>query len=250
MSTAPLVWTLLFLLLSAALLLLPFYPAWREWRHPVDARRLELPDARPSAGLPLPVPVPAHLELTPDTDSADELSASESIRVPAGRRFGRLRAPTIWLGHERVGPSTPPPVHHAALGQPARSRHWGSEGWRVSGDCHIPDAHQLQGALVVTGSLHIGQDCLIRGDIKAHGPVHIGRRSQIEGALFGTQAITLDEGVQVLGPVVSETSVSLGPQVRIGRLDHPGLLIAPEVVAHSGAVVHGGVWAKARGRVT
>lgn len=239
-------WTVLFLLVNCTLLLLPFYPAWQEWRRPVDAVRLEIPEAPASTR----DPVSPEERLTPASHSPDSVIASARILAPSGSRFHSLCAPTILLGMAEASSHPPPRIGHRPQIRPERAKRWGAEGWRVEGDCRIPDAHQVHGALVVTGVLHIGKDCVIRGDIKAHGPVHIGQRSQLLGALFGEQAITLQAGVEALGPVVSETSVSVGPGVQIGNLQHPGMLIAPEIEVHAGAVVHGKVWAKTRGRVT
>lgn len=42
MNTGPDVVLLVFLLLCAGLLLLPFYPAWHEWRHPTDRQPLRM----------------------------------------------------------------------------------------------------------------------------------------------------------------------------------------------------------------
>lgn len=246
MNTFIYFWTLAFFAFSLTLLLVPFYPTWREWRHPVDACRLTIQDL-----------YPAHLEhamgqlrLTSGSMLSESVSANISIFAPSGSHFQKLCAPTILLGTAHAAPLSLTGVQIITLIKPDRAKQWGDKGWRIDGDCCIPDAHHLQNNLVVTGSLHIGADCVIQGDIKAHGAVHIGPRSQLNGSLFSTQAITLRESAIIQGPVISEKSVSIGSWVLIGNLFQASMVSAPQIVAQSGAVVHGKVWSIDDGRVT
>lgn len=238
-------WTLVFFAVSCALLLLPFYPAWQEWRHPVDALRLSIQSLAP----PHLEPLTAQMRLMPGATPPDTVRASARILAPSGCKFHKLCAPTILLGIADAAPNQPRRVQSIPLLKLDRAKRWGTKGWRIDGDCRIPQAHYLQGNLVVTGTLHIEADCVIHGDIKTHGAVHVGPRSQLSGALFSTQAITLQESAEIQGPVVSDTSVSIGPWVLIGNLEHPSMVSAPQIAAHASAVVHGTVWAQVTGRV-
>jgi cytoskeletal protein CcmA (bactofilin family) len=239
-------WTVLFFVLTAALLALPFYPAWTEWRHPVDTLALAFKD-RP---LQDTVPVSAQVRLEPMSATPAMVSASVRILASSGSRFQKLTAPTILLGTaSQPYRNTAHAPLRTVLQTIPHSQKWGTHGWRIQGDCHIPDAQQVTGPLVVMGSLTVGADCLLDGDIKAHGAVQIGSRSQVQGALFSEHAIALHEDVRVQGPVVSQAHVDLGSGVTVGSLEHPSTLSTPHMLANPGAVVHGTVWATQSGRV-
>jgi cytoskeletal protein CcmA (bactofilin family) len=237
-------WSVAFFVLTAALLALPFYPAWQEWRHPLDALALALKTSPSHHGLH----TSPQVRLARGVATPPVVSASVRILASTGSQFQKLTAPTIVLGSANTDrPGHEPP--RRTLLTPPHAQAWGDRGWRIQGDCHIPDAQQVQGPLVVMGALTLGADCVIDGDIKAHGAVQVGPRSRIRGALFSEQAIALHEDVQVQGPVVSEVQVDLAPGVVMGRLAQPSTLRAPRMVARSGAVVHGTVWATQSGRV-
>ena len=246
MSESVYLWSAVFFLLTVGLLALPFYPAWQEWRHPVDALALALKTARPHQGLP----TSPQVRLVPGVATPPVVSASVRILANAGSQFQKLSAPTIALGSADTERRSP---HHerpcTSLMTLPHAQPWGDRGWRIQGNCHIADAQQVTGPLVVMGSLTLGADCVVEGDVKAHGPVKVGLRTRIHGALFSEQAIALHEDAQVQGPVVSEVRVDLGPGVVIGRLEHPSTLSAPQLLAQAGAVVHGTAWASQSGRV-
>lgn len=246
MNASVLLWSAAFFTLTAALLALPFYPAWREWRHPRDALALAL-QSLPLAGT---APIAAQVRLAQGVVTPSVVQTSVRILAGAGSQFLKLSAPTVLLGIASSSDQRPThaPQRTSGLALPL-AQPWGAHGWRIAGDCHIPDAHQIQGPLVVLGQLTVGADCQIDGDIKVHGPVHVGPRSHIAGALFSHQAIALKDDVRVLGPVVSEVQVTLEPGVVIGTLARPGTLSAPQLLARAGAVVHGTVWASQSGQV-
>jgi cytoskeletal protein CcmA (bactofilin family) len=244
MSESVQLWSVVFFVLTAALLALPFYPAWQEWRHPLDARALALKNSPNHHALP----TSPQVRLAQGVVTPPVVSASVRIVASSGSQFQKLMAPTLVLGNANTErPSHEPP--HTTLVTPPHAQPWGDRGWRIQGDCRIADAQQVQGSLVVMGALTLGADCVVDGDVKAHGAVQVGPRSRIRGALFSEQAIALHEDAQVQGPVVSEAQVDLGPGVVIGRLAQASTLSAPHIVAQSGAVVHGTAWATQSGRV-
>ena len=73
----PLLAALVLLALSAALMLLPFLPAWREWRRPRDAAPLPLS--------PLVAP-PLHASQASGTDSPTDLGLVENMIFPNGSK--------------------------------------------------------------------------------------------------------------------------------------------------------------------
>lgn len=239
-------WTVVFFLLTAALLSLPFYPVWQEWRHPVDALALNLKGKNRQAMMP----VSAQVRLDERAATPPWVNASVRILATSGSRFQKLTAPTILLGtSSQAQKNTAAAPRLTALWDLSYAQTWGAHGWRVTGDCHIPDAYRVPGSLVVMGALTLGADCVVDGDIKAHGAVQVGPRTQLNGALFSEQAITLQPDVKVHGPVVSDVHVEMGPGVVIGGLEHPSTLSAPVLVASPGAVVHGIAWATQSGCV-
>lgn len=201
---------LLFGAITLALLAWPFYPTWREWRHPSDDQALEVKDAQHA--------------LQSDAGARDEGNGSTapSASAPACERAQRQL------------------LMHLPHAQP-----WGDQGWRVQGDCHLPDDSRLPGPLVVTGKLTGGARCLVEGDVKVHGDAHMAPGSLILGALFA-HTVTLAEGAQVLGPVVARASVQLGPHTAIGSQGQPASLSAEQLLADDSARVHGPVWTTAQ----
>ncbi len=201
---------LLFGVITLALLAWPFYPTWREWRHPSDDQALEVKDPQHAWQ-----PHPGAHALGMDTPAA-------SAPAPEPGRAQRQL------------------LMHLPHAQP-----WGDQGWRVQGDCHLPDDSCLPGPLVVTGKLTCGARSLVEGDVKVHGNAHLAPGSLIMGALFADQ-VTLAEGAQVLGPVVARASVQLGPHSAIGRQGQPVSLSAEQLLADDSARVHGPVWTTAQ----
>ena len=246
MSESVYLWSAVFFLLTGGLLALPFYPAWQEWRHPVDALALALKTARPHQGLP----TSPQVRLVQDVATPPVVSASVRILASSGSQFQKLMAPTIALGSaDTEGRLHRQEPLRTSLMTPPHAQPWGDRGWRIQGDCHLADAQLVTGPLVVMGTLTLGADCVVEGDVKAHGQVQVGPRSRIHGALFSEQAIALHDDTQVHGPVVSEVRVDLGPGVVIGRLEQPSTLSAPQLVAQADAVVHGTAWASQSGQV-
>jgi cytoskeletal protein CcmA (bactofilin family) len=184
------------------------------------------------------------------------VQASQRIAVPVGTAFFKLVAPTIELGQVRrtAASSTQEKnarwVRTAPLLSLLNAQAWGKKGWRVKGQCQVPNAHHLVGPLVVLGPLEIGADCVIEGDIKAHGAVKIGPRSLVTGSVFSPRAISLSEGALVHGPVMSEDRIHLSAHCVVGRLTQPATVCARHIDAASGACVHGTLWARESGQLS
>lgn len=241
-------WSLVFVPLCALLLLLPFYPAWQEWKHPQDAAALRLHPAQPSAS---PAQTARHLYLSANTPNAPRYCATDRIVVMRGSRFQQLVAPTIAFGDNTVTARPVPNTDHTRLPL-ATLPHavpWGAGGWRVEGDCTVPPAHRLQGPLVVTGRLTIGAGCVLTGDVKARGNIEVRAHAVLGGALLGEQRIALAAHGRVHGPVVGAAPLNMGPGVVIGTLTHPTSVHAPEITASTSAMVHGTAWAHTAGQV-
>lgn len=210
MSLLPDLWSLLFGAMALALLAWPFYPAWREWREPSDDQPLPVRDA----------PQPWH-------GAAGAIPAGEGAQSPPE---------TDTLNHR--------PSQRLLLDLP-HAQPWGDLGWRVQGDCHLPEDCRLPGPLVVTGTLRCGARSLLEGDVKVHGDAHLGPDSTLQGALFAHN-VTLAQRARVLGPVVARAQVNLGPRSTIGQREQPTSLSAERVQADGSARVFGTVWTAAK----
>lgn len=201
---------LLFAVLTLALLAWPFYPAWREWREPSDDQ-------------PLPV----------ENDRQALPTAAAALPVGGGAQHKPIPACAPEFGQRQL-------LIHLPHAQP-----WGDQGWRVQGDCHLPEDSRLPGPLVVSGNLTCGARSLVEGDVKVHGAIHLAPGSTLMGALFA-RTVTLAQGAQVFGPVVASATAHLGPDSAIGRPEQPASLSAAQVLADAHARVHGPVWTQAK----
>ncbi len=346
MSTDPQVFISLFIVASTAMLLMPFYPAWQEWRHPTDQEALrvgpkdaddvatlagafrtkmvmlmasgdqatyqfieevsqrgavaneahqELPvvasramqthrafkcaqplfaanDLELAGGAMLSeVLAEGHIALGPHSRitgwahanktltlgessvAVRQISAARAMDLARGCCFERVHAPVIQFGRpvaslaRQVGvTSSSPrtPLDTIKNGQP-----WGDNGWRVEGDCQIPQAHHFTGSLVVTGVLSIGSDAVVDGDIKARKGILIGARARITGAVFCENGIHVFHGAYVAGPLVSESHLMLGAGAWLGTPDAPTTVSAGVILVEEGVVAHGTVWASQAGVV-
>lgn len=209
--------SLLFWLLTLGLLALPFYPAWREWRHPSDDAPLAWPSAAQSTSIP----------------AAAALHATATDMPSVGAKF-EAPHPSDW--HRRHRPHSPQAF------APPNAQPWGPQGWRVQGDCELPKGSYLPGSLVVTGQLRCGPDSVVEGDVKAHGQIRLDPGSLLMGALIGHGDISVGPDAEVLGPVLAQGAVRLAAGARIGRSDRPTSLSAQRLLAHRHAVVHGQVF--------
>lgn len=174
------------------------------------------------------------------------------MELDDGCLFERISAPTVRFGLEP--PAVPPsalrerhrPSDYADL--PAAQRRTAAM-WRVEGDCILPPGRIYTGSLVVTGHLAIGEDTIVLGDVKARKGIRIGRHVRIDGAVVCERDIDVRGGSFLRGPEVAEAAMTLGPGVRIGSRDHRTTVSASAILAESGVIAHGTVWAHDAGLV-
>lgn len=177
------------------------------------------------------------------------VSSRTAIEMASQCCFERLHAPVI-----RFGTTHPPKilkdahelVESSFLNVHGVSRRSASL-FMAKGDCRLPHGHLYRGSLVVTGRLYIGSHTKVVGDVKARGGVLLGSHAEVTGALCSDQQIQILQGALVAGPVISETVVMLGVHARVGQPDQPTTISAANVVAESGSVAHGSVWARDMG---
>ncbi|GAA4028236.1 hypothetical protein GCM10022212_28000 [Actimicrobium antarcticum] len=114
----------------------------------------------------------------------------------------------------------------------------------IKGDCTLPAGHIYKGSLVVTGRLIIGNHTTVIGDIKVREGIIVGNAARIIGSLICEERIYLLDHTEVAGPLISETDIVLGAGAVIGRIDAPTTISAENIIAKSGAVSHGSIWAR------
>ncbi len=228
MNTEQFLWSVLFLLVTAGLLALPFYPAWAEWRQPRDHQAC-------SAGA---------WTRPPSTDA----HTAGTLRLAPGAVFDVLQSACVVLGSGPVPP--PPPLPRLLRWQPpAGARPWGVHGWHVGHDLDIAAGHLVPCSLVVRGRLSLQGPGLIEGDVKARGNLRLGAGSRVEGNLFSEGDIWLEPGCTVGGLVMAEGHLHLDEGVVIGSPQHRVSVCADVIEAHGPVQVHGSVQARLAGHV-
>ena len=111
--------------------------------------------------------------------------------------------------------------------------------WLVQGDLNLVSDSRVECNLVVKGSLHSGSDCYFAGDLKAAG-VKLGSRNQVLRNLVSEGSLEVGEASFLAQSVVAETNMRLGPGVRVGRPDSPGVVSAGgEVVLEENVAICG-----------
>ncbi len=249
MNIALFIITAAFLLFSMVLLLLPFYPTWREWKYPSDDTALEF---QKTAQTPRKIGLSekmAHISLSERTTAIEDVAASDSIEIGNGCHFQRLDAPSIYFGANTLPAVCTEPYAELTVLNPGNATRWGKNGLRIVGDFQIPNATFFEGSLIVTGTLSVGDDCLIQGDLKARQGLYVGSRTVIAGAVFCDESIHIKTDSKINGPVLAATQLRIEPQVSIGTAQKPTTVSANHMLVEQGCVIHGTVWARDAGMV-
>lgn len=172
-------------------------------------------------------------------------SAEAVLRVDNGTVFGWLSAPRIEFGDVPTPRRTLRGVSARALAssKPTLPR-------CVQGDLTVPPNSDVLEDLMVSGSLRIGAGSVVRRSVKSKGPMTIEHNVWVRGSVVSNSDVTIDADCAIGGIVVAERAVTIGHRTRIGSEDALSTVSAPEISVAPGAVAHGTVWARERGRVT
>jgi hypothetical protein len=179
------------------------------------------------------------------------LSSDGTIELARGCCFERMHAPAVHFGANRAKSERPV----AGAGRPSElsqlpgAEHRGGRLYRVNGNCTIPESRHYVGSLIVTGILTIGAFTSIEGDVKARQGIRLGFHAKVLGAVICEDTIHFLAGSSADGPVTSETDVVLDHGTQVGHEDALTSISAPTIIAESGAVAHGTVWAREAGVV-
>jgi hypothetical protein len=273
----------LFGAVCSALLLLPFLPAWREWRRPSDQSALPVLPRYPSSpthfedsvvsaypslpaandtvsgwyesvtpGLPTrPSVLPEMEDGTENDGTSRHITYSGTLVLAQGCCFERVHAPVVQFGTALPEKAVAPGRERQRfdLASLPNVRVQGPAVYRVTGDCEIPAHASCAGALIVTGTLSMGTGSLIVGDVRARRGILLGTDAVVQGAVVSDGSIHFLAGARAHGPVASETNVLLSSGTRTGNANALTTVTAPTVMAETGAMCHGTVWARQTGVV-
>lgn len=192
------------------------------------------------------------IRAAPDCLLPGRLSAVESISLDCGCRFRRVNAPVVRFGPAAAQPQSPPlptpPVGRDAATDLPISR-LPDGRWTAIRDLELPEGSLLVGDLVARGDIRLASGAGVAGRVKVHGRARLGPRARIDGSLVGVGPVVIEAGCFLLGPVVSEQEIELGPGTTVGEPGRPTTVTAPVIRIAPGAVVHGTIWARVSAEV-
>ena len=179
------------------------------------------------------------------------MSSTVAVNLDDGCSFERISAPIVRFGarlpiEPRNGDADLVEETFASVPQAIRRT---DSLYMIKGDCDLPAGKTYRGSLVVTGYLSIGAGTRIIGDVKARMGIVVGAGAVIGGSLICEKKIQILEQACIKGPVISETVILIGACSRIGIPEIPTTLSAKNIIAESGVVAHGTVWATELGVV-
>lgn len=176
-----------FWLVCLAILVLPFVPAFREWRHPTDA-------------LPLPV-------LPNYTSDIDHFA--RRLRADVSSKLGR-GAPTGYEDFEMVGDARP-------------EMDWSKKRQRmISGAITTEAPIRSPQQLYVQGSMHAGGGSAFPS-LYATGDIDLGDESEVRDWAHADGAVKLGEKCVALRRISAGTRIELGNQSWFERMQAPTL---------------------------
>lgn len=269
-ASAPWLAALVLLGASALLMLLPFVPAWREWRRPQDAAPLPL---SPLVAAPQPASSGPHGAVSTPVQpaSADAAAPTRSHRLPpgpfaaqsgqplhwpAGQAFAWLQAPTVWLGQSgsagaqaavqyrpsHPAPPAPLPVATAPVSPtapqtaPQTASHTASQTRsETASETVLPSVASSVTPASRPAAPLPGAQPWGAGGWRIDGDARLPGGQQLHGPLVVHGALQLEEASRIDGDVKVHGPVLLGPRSRID-----GALVAlHDVVLGNDSVVRG-----------
>lgn len=181
-------WMALFLAICALLLLLPFVPAWREWRHPTDVAAL-----------------PISANYTSDIDHfARRLHADAQSRLGSG-------APTGYNDFEEIGPE-PGGMDWRELRRRLLSQH----------SLRTPGAIHARMPMYVQGDVLSGPDSSFSA-LYATGDIALGAAGEIHDWAHAGGRLRIGDNGVALRRASAGVSISLGNEVWFERLQAPAV---------------------------
>ena len=228
MAQGPVLAALALLGVSALLMVLPFVPAWREWRRPRDAAPLPLSRlvappqtltqtqtqtaekvgaGAPSGAAPAAAGVATLPAVIPGPFCAQ---SAQPLHWPAGQAFAQLQAPTVWLGVQGH------PRHRRPLAQPLPAHGSPDASVTVPVPDTVTDAVTASGAVSITPGMPASTPPVPGaqpwgGGWRIDGDARLPDGLQLHGPLVVHGALQLGQGCLVAGDVKVHGRVELGP---------------------------------------
>ena len=174
------------------------------------------------------------------------LSSKSSITLGPQCCFERIHAPVIRFGElpEDISPPEQLGCFPADFGLLSGAERRTPSLHLIQGDCTLPPGQIYTGSLVVTGRLIIGNNTTIIGDVKVREGIIVGCSVRVVGSLTCEDRIYILDHAKIAGPVISETDIVIGSGAIMGDADAPTTVSAENIIAKSGAISHGTLWAR------
>lgn len=236
MAQGPVLAALALLGVSALLMVLPFVPAWREWRRPRDAAplplsRLVVPpqtDEKVSAVTGALTPASAHRASSEASSRAATpgpfcAQSAQPLHWPAGQAFAQLQAPTVWLGvqgHPRQRPpletllpapgSLDRPDTGSDTGSVARPAGVSITPGMPAPTPPVPGAQPWGGGWRIDGDARVPDGLQLHGPLVVHGALQLGQGCRVAGDVKVHGRVELGPGSCIEGALVGLQDAVLG----------------------------------------
>jgi predicted acyltransferase (DUF342 family) len=177
------------------------------------------------------------------------LTSDREIRLDGACTFERLHAPRIEFGPpgEPILRAAPPDREPLRSGDLPHVVDVSGARWLVRRDLEVPAGALVRTDLVATGGATVGRGARIEGSIKSHGDLRLEEGCEVVGSVVSERDVILGRGCRVLGPILAERTVHLHEGSTAGTLERLTTISASRILAHTGAVAHGTVWAREEG---
>lgn len=159
------------------------------------------------------------------------ITALSSIRFSDSTQFVRAGAPTIYFGERDQAHLVATPVEPL----PAPS----SRRYLLDGDTTISDEISCDGDFVIRGSAQVFTGTVVRGSIKAHDFLRLHEHVSVLGSVISARGIVIGAGCAIVGPLISEDDIIIGPNSIVGCAATPTTVICRKLVVAQGVVIHG-----------
>lgn len=159
------------------------------------------------------------------------ITALSSIRFSDNSQFIRAGAPAMYFGERDDAHVVAAEVY--ALPLPNSRR------YLFDSDTTISHEIPCDGDFVVRGSAQIAAGSTIFGSIKAHDYLRLQESVSVAGSVISGKGIVIGAGCAILGPLISEDDIIIGPNSIIGSAAIPTTIICRKLVVAQGVVIHG-----------
>ncbi len=159
------------------------------------------------------------------------ITALRSIRFSDNSQFLRAGAPVMHFGDRDDAHVTT--IEAEARPFPSNRR------YVFDGDTTISDDIPCDGDFIVRGSAQIAAGSSVLGSIKAHDFLRLQESVSVAGSVISGRGIVIGAGCAILGPLISEDDIIIGPNSIIGSAAIPTTIICRKLVVAKGVVIYG-----------